>query len=324
MTEPATPSARPTPAVDASVVIPVYGGARTLPKLLEQIVEVRQRSGLAIEVLMICDRPRDDSWEVASALVERHPDTRAVLLMRNFGQHPATLLGIREARGDVVVTMDEDLQHSPADIPAMVAAARECRGIVYGKATALRHSWWRNASSRLVKWFLSRYIGIDHAGDLSAFRAFAVELREAFAHYRSERVAIDVLLSWSGAPIRIYPCQHAPREEGESGYTFRKLFAYMMDLLLGFSIAPLRISSMIGLSAVALSIAIALFVVIRWIIEGSTVPGFAFLALTLSTFAGIQLLALGVIGEYLGRLYFNNLGRPQYLVREVRGDITRE
>ncbi|MEO1270268.1 MAG: glycosyltransferase [Myxococcota bacterium] len=311
-------SAPSTAECDASIVVPVYGGAQTLPTLLERIALMAAESKLGVEVLLICDRPRDNSWEVACALVEQYPFARSALLMRNFGQHPATLLGIRMARGDIIVTMDEDLQHDPADIPSLVAAARAQRGIAYGKATTLQHSWWRNFSSRSAKWFLARYVGLDYASDLSAFRAFASELRDAFDQYRSERVAIDVLLSWSGAPIQIVPCQHAARQEGHSGYTLRKLVAYLMDLLLGFSIAPLRLSSLIGLGAVALSISIILFVLLRWLIEGSTVPGFAFLALSVSTFAGIQLLALGVIGEYLGRLYFNSLNRPQYLVQEIR------
>lgn len=302
---------------DVSVVIPVFGGEQTLKPLAESIDKVAAEQDWKLEIILVCDAPHDGSWDVAKGITLSHAHLRAFLLRRNFGQHPATLLGIRKARGRTTITMDEDLQHDPKDMVQLVADSLEHRAIVYGVGKEQRHAWWRNTSSRMSKWFLAKYIGVPVARSISAFRAFPTELRDAFAHYRAEKVVIDVLLSWTGAPYRNFDCQHSPRAGGHSGYTLRKLFAYLTDLLLGFSTAPLRVASIIGLVSVLASVLIGGFVLIRWLIAGSVVPGFTFLALSISVLGGIQLLALGLIGEYLGRMYFNNLGRPQYLVAEV-------
>lgn len=309
------PSSSPPPEI--SVVIPVYGGEKTIVPLVEKTVAVLGEHGFSHEIVIVCDRPRDDSWRVARELADRVPGVRAFLFMRNFGQHPATLFGIRQARGNTIVTMDEDLQHDPVHLPELIEVSRSVRGIAYGAAHDWRHAWWRNLTSRLAKWFLARYIGFDMARSATSFRAFPSRLRDAFADYRGERVAIDVLLSWSGAPIRTVRFEHAQRAEGHSGYTLRKLVGYLMDLLVGYTVAPLRLASLLGLLAVLFAFAIGVYVFLNWVINGSAVPGFAFLAMSFSILGGAQLLALGVIGEYLGRLYFNSLGKPQYLVQDV-------
>lgn len=304
---------------DVSVVVPVYGGEKSLRPLTQQLLEVAKQESWEIEILFICDRPRDQSWEVARTLAEETPEVQAALLMRNFGQHPATLLGVRMSRGDVIATMDEDLQHNPQDLPDLVNAVRKNRGIAYGVPNKPQHAPWRNATSWLAKWFLSWYIDARLARSMSAFRAFDHHLRRAFQHYRSERVAIDVLLSWTGAPIDVLTCQHAPRENSESGYTWGKLIKYLGDLWLSFSVAPLRFASLLGLGNFFFAVVLGSYVFIRRVIQDNPVPGFAFLALFAAILGGSQLLALGVIGEYLGRMYFNDLRRPQYLVSQIAG-----
>jgi glycosyltransferase involved in cell wall biosynthesis len=303
-------------AVDMSVVIPVYGGERTIGTLTEGLLAMFDQQGIAGEVILVCDRPRDGSWAVVRQLHERHDRVTAVHLQRNFGQHPATLAGLRMCRGTWVATMDEDLQHSPLDIPVLWEQARTIDGIAYGRFTEPQHGLWRNLTSRLAKWVLATYIGGNVAANASAFRVFPARLRDSFAHYSGERVAIDVLLSWSGAPVTTVPCQHAPRADGHSGYTLRKLLAYLADLLVGYSTLPLRFASFLGLASVALALLIGAYVLLNWLRYGSAVPGFAFLAISTSVLSGAQLLALGIIGEYLGRLYFNNLGKPQYVIHE--------
>jgi len=305
------------PTFDVTIVIPVYGGETTLERLVDGIATVMHELSWSFEVILVCDRPQDSSWTVAAGLARERDDTTAIHLMRNFGQHPATLLGIRRARGAVIVTMDEDLQHDPRDIPALVDAARSLGGIAYGTFEQPRHSAWRNLTSRATKWFLARYVGQGIANSATAFRAFPVRLREPFDTYRGERVAIDVLLSWSGAPLTTVPAAHAPRASGESGYTLRKLLQYLGDLLVGYSVAPLRVASFLGLAAFGFAMMLGAYVLYNWLRHGSAVPGFAFVALSTSILSGAQLLTLGVIGEYLGRLYFGALGKPQYVVDEV-------
>jgi undecaprenyl-phosphate 4-deoxy-4-formamido-L-arabinose transferase len=312
----------PAPLPDVSFIVPVYGGERTVGELTDRLLERARTEGWRAEVLLVCDRPRDGSWAVVQDLVSRHPgEVRGWLLQRNFGQHPATLLGIRMARAPMLVTLDEDLQHSPDDVPALVEASRRVNGIAYGRFAAPRHDPWRNLTSRMARTLLAWYVGPGVASHASAFRAFPARLRDAFATYRGERVAIDVLLSWSGAPFVTVDCPHAPRNEGHSGYTLRKLLVYLSDLLLGYSVLPLRLASLLGLVTVAFALIVAAWVLYIRLRYGSVVPGFAFLGLTIAVLSGTQLLALGMIGEYLGRLYFHALGKPQYVVAESRDGV---
>ena len=304
-----------SPAV--TVVVPVYGGESTLEALVQGLRSSLEAAGLTFELLLICDRPRDGSWAVASRLAASDNRVAAVLLGRNYGQHPATLLGIRMAQGTTIVTMDEDLQHSPEEVPRLVSASRTSGGIVYGVASRLQHGAWRNFTSRTAKRFLARFVGFSAATDLSAFRAFPARLRDAFERYEGRNVAIDVLLSWSGAATSTMTCKHAPRQGGASGYTLRKLVNYMLDLTVGYSTAPLRLASAVGLLSVVVAMLVGLFIVINFVVRGSVVPGFAFIALSVAMFSGVQLLSIGVMGEYLGRLYENSLRKPQYTVEAV-------
>ena len=303
------------PAV--SIVIPVYGGESTLDALVEGLRASLEAASMTFEVLLICDRPRDASWAVASRLAASDKRVAAVLLGRNYGQHPATLLGIRMAQGTTIVTMDEDLQHSPEEVPRLVAASCGSGGIVYGVASRLQHGAWRNFTSRTAKRFLARFVGFSAATDLSAFRAFPARLRDAFERYEGRNVAIDVLLSWSGAATSTMTCEHAPRQGGASGYTLRKLVNYMLDLTVGYSTAPLRLASAVGLLSVVVAMLVGLFILINFHVRGSAVPGFAFIALSVAMFSGVQLLSIGVMGEYLGRLYENSLRKPQYTVEAI-------
>ncbi len=304
-------------SIAVTVVVPVYGGESTIEALVDGLRASLEAASLRFEVLLICDRPRDGSWKVASRLAASDTRVAAVLLGRNYGQHPATLLGIRMAQGTTIVTMDEDLQHSPEEVPRLVAASRASGGIVYGVASRLQHGVWRNATSRTAKRFLAQFVGFSAATDLSAFRAFPARLRDAFERYEGRNVAIDVLLSWSGAATSTVVCEHAPRQGGASGYTLRKLVNYMLDLTIAYSTAPLRVASALGLLSVVVAVLVGLYIIANYLIRGSVVPGFAFIALSVAMFSGVQLLSIGVMGEYLGRLYENSLRKPQYTVEAV-------
>lgn len=303
-------------------MVPVYGGESTLETLVKRLREVLESRGVRYEIIFVCDAPIDGSWPLVRRLAKQYPEeVRGYLLRRNFGQHAALLLGVRAALGRTIVTMDEDLEHNPNDVPALVEASERHGAIVYGVPVRMQHGWFRNQSSRFVKWFLAQYLGVEDAQDLSAFRAFPQDLREAFRAYGSEMVAVDVLLSWAGAPVRSMLCEFESRQGGRSGYTFRKLVAHLGNLAFGFSVAPLRAASYLGFISLVLAILIGGYVLTNWFISGSAVPGFAFLALTISAFAGAQLMVLGIMGEYLGRLYIDGLKRPQYLISDFVGAV---
>jgi undecaprenyl-phosphate 4-deoxy-4-formamido-L-arabinose transferase len=306
-----------------SVVIPVYESARILPALLERVAGVLDQLGGAWEVILVNDGSRDESWKAIQAACASRPGVRGIDLMSNFGQHNALLAGIRAARHGVVVTMDDDLQNPPEEIPLLLGALTEGVDVVYGTPGAARHGLVRNLASALTKLALRSAMGVSIAEKVSAFRAFRTPLRDGFADYRSQYVSIDVLLTWSTRRFASVSVRHEPRAEGASTYTLRKLVTHALNMVTGFSVLPLQISSVIGFALTLFGAGVLAYVLLRYLALGYSVPGFPFLASIIAIFSGAQLFALGMIGEYLSRIHFRVMDRPAYVVR-TRLDIEAE
>jgi undecaprenyl-phosphate 4-deoxy-4-formamido-L-arabinose transferase len=306
-----------------SVVIPVYESARILPALLERVAGVLDHLGGAWEVILVNDGSRDESWKAIQAACASRPGVRGIDLMSNFGQHNALLAGIRAARHGVVVTMDDDLQNPPEEIPLLLGALTEGVDVVYGTPGAARHGLVRNLASALTKLALRSAMGVSIAEKVSAFRAFRTPLRDGFADYRSQYVSIDVLLTWSTRRFASVSVRHEPRAEGASTYTLRKLVTHALNMVTGFSVLPLQISSVIGFALTLFGAGVLAYVLLRYLALGYSVPGFPFLASIIAIFSGAQLFALGMIGEYLSRIHFRVMDRPAYVVR-TRLDIEAE
>jgi undecaprenyl-phosphate 4-deoxy-4-formamido-L-arabinose transferase len=236
-------------------------------------------------------------------------------LTRNYGQHNAILCGIRLAKYQLVVTLDDDLQNPPEEIPKLLKKLSEGYDVVYGRPGVEQHNFFRAVASRITKIALSSSMGIESAENVSAFRAFRTELRNAVTSYRGPFVNIDVLLAWATTNFTYIFVQHDARTVGESNYTFRKLLIHALNMITGFSILPLQISSIIGFSITIFGFFILVYVVGRFIIQGGVVPGFSFLASIITIFSGAQLLALGIIGEYLARMHFRMMDKPTYTIR---------
>jgi len=234
--------------------------------------------------------------------------------MRNYGQHNALLCGIRTAKYEVIVTMDDDLQHPPEEIPRLLARLHEGFDVVYGAPKTERHGLLRALASRITRLVLSTAIGSEIAKNVSAFRVFRTRLREAFADYQSPFVSIDVLLTWATTRFAAVTVPFQRRHSGSSNYTFTKLVRHALDMLTGFSTAPLQLASLIGFACTLFGIGVFFYVVGRYFLEGS-LPGFPFLAAIIAIFSGAELFALGVIGEYLARMHFRSMERPAYVVR---------
>ena len=236
--------------------------------------------------------------------------------MRNYGQHNALLAGIRAARGESIVTLDDDLQHPPEEIPKLLAALVEGTDVVYGTPRRLPHSVSRNFASWVTKLALQKAMGAATARQVSAFRCFRARLRDAFADYRSPFVSIDVMLTWATTRFVAVPVEHRPREIGASQYTVRRLARHALTMLTGFSTVPLRLASLIGFSFTLVGFVVLGFVITRYLIQGS-VPGFPFLASIIAIFAGAQLFALGIMGEYLARMHVRLMDQPSYTIADV-------
>ncbi|PJF34391.1 MAG: glycosyltransferase, partial [Candidatus Thermofonsia Clade 1 bacterium] len=259
----------------------------------------------------------DQSWTVIQALAERHAWITGIDLMRNYGQHNALLCGIRAAKHAVIVTMDDDLQHPPAEIPKLLAELAKGYDVVYGTPIQEQHGLWRDLASQVTKLALQSAMGIQTARKVSAFRAFRSEIRRAFAHYNSPYVSIDVLLTWGTTRFSAIAVEHAPRRFGKSNYTLRKLIIHTFNMMTGFSALPLQLASLLGFAFTGLGGLIFLYVIGRYLIEGGSVPGFPFLASMIAIFSGVQLFTLGIIGEYLARMHFRSMERPASVVRQV-------
>jgi glycosyltransferase involved in cell wall biosynthesis len=312
-------SARSPERRSLSVVTPVYNGEASVSELCRRLSEVLPRVATQHEIILVNDGSRDRSWEVISELSSHTPAVRGLNLMRNYGQHNALLCGIRAAKYEVIVTMDDDLQHPPEEIPRLLARLQEGFDVVYAAPKAEQHGFLRALASRITRLALSTAIGSDVAKNVSAFRVFRTQLREAFADYQSSFVSIDVLLTWATTRFGAITVPFQPRRSGSSNYTFTKLVRHALDMMTGFSTMPLQLASLIGFSCTLFGIGVLFYVVGRYLLEGS-IPGFPFLGSIIAIFSGAQLFALGVIGEYLARMHFRTMNRPVYMVRSVSSE----
>ena len=218
--------AQNTYSLDLSVVIPVYKSNAILPVLVSRLEAVLLPSSHRYEILLIDDGSMDDTWNTIDQLTQTHNSLRGISFTRNYGHHNALLCGIRAARGAVIVTMDDDLQHSPEDIPKLLAEIAKGYDVVYGTPVAEQHGVWRNLASQVAKMALQVALGVHAARSVSAFRAMRTSLRECFVDYRAPSVSIDVLLSWGTTHISALPVHHAPRHSGTSHYSVGRLLAH--------------------------------------------------------------------------------------------------
>lgn len=307
-----------------SVVVPVYNGATTLRDLIGNLGRVLPGVASSFEAVLVNDGSRDASGEVIEELAARHSWVRAIHLSRNYGQHNATLCGVRAARFDVVVTMDDDLQHPAENIPLLLAKLNEGYDVVYGTPEKEPHGFWRNLASVVTKIALRSAMGVETARGVSALRAFRTATRNSFAEYRSPYVSIDVILTWSTTRFAAIRVPQAPRPTGLSNYTFLMLLRHAVNMLTGFSTVPLQLASLVGFSFALVGVGVLAWVVGRYILKGESVPGFPFLASIIAIFAGAQLFALGIIGEYVARMHLRTMEKPTYVIRSDSGGMVAD
>ena len=299
-----------------SIVIPVYRSAGILPDLYARLVDALGNISEPFEIIFVEDCGGDSSWSIITELASRDTRVRGLKLSRNYGQHNATLCGIREARYEVIVTMDDDLQHPPEQIHFLLAELCKGYDVVYGVAEFERHGPLRNLASRITKLTLQSAMGAENAQNVSAFRAFRTKLREAFTAYRNPFVSIDVLLSWATQTFGAVKVVHHARHSGKSSYTWGKLINHAFNLMTGFSTAPLRLVSIIGFAFTLFGLGVLVWVLGVYLFYGSPVHGFVFLATIITTFAGVQLFTLGIFGEYLARIFGRTMDKPAYVLSE--------
>lgn len=305
--------------MELSVVIPVYRSAGTLDELVGRLVQVLEPRGGDYEIILVEDASPDESWQAVRRVYDRYPGrVVAVQLMRNFGQHNALMCGFRHARGDVIVTLDDDLQHLPEEIPLLLEALHS-RGLdlVYGRFDDKRHEGWRNLGSNAIYWFCR--LAFQARFKVSPFRAIRGSVVRQILTYSLNYTFVDGLIAWCTQRIGEVPVSHRPRAQGRSGYSVRKLLLLSLNLFTNFSLLPLQTISAGGALAAGLGFLASCYYLVQYLLANVTVPGYTSVMLAVLILGGLQLLALGVLGEYVGRLHMNVNCKPQYVERQALG-----
>jgi undecaprenyl-phosphate 4-deoxy-4-formamido-L-arabinose transferase len=293
----------------------VYNSEATIPELVERLQAVLPTVAAEYEITLVNDGSRDGSWGRIVKETSKCAEVRGIDLMRNYGQHNALLAGIRSSNYEVIVTLDDDLQNPPEEIPLLVGKLAEGFDVVYGTPGKARQPLWKEMASMLTKLALQSAMGVETARQVSAFRAFRSEVKTSFDGYSGSFLSIDVLLSWGASRFSAVEVRHDPRKAGESQYSFWKLVTHAVNMMTGFSTLPLQLASMVGFAFTVFGFLVLAYVLGRYLALGYSVAGFPFLASIIAIFSGAQLFALGVIGEYLARMHFRLMGRPPYAVR---------
>lgn len=300
-----------------SVIVPVYNSAPLIGELVERVRRSLHGHCPEFELILVNDQSADNSWQVIEDTAEKFSFVTGVNLAKNSGQHNALLCGIRLARHSVCVTLDDDLQFRPEDIAQLLAKLDEGFDLVYGTPLNQKHGVWRNFASLTTKLALNALMGSEMARHISPFRAFKTKLREAFKDATGDITLVDVLLSWGTNRYASVKVQHVPRSVGKSNYSFSKLVLCAFNMITGFTTIPLRVATINGLLCVCMGLILLAYVFYRYVENGGSVPGFPFLASVMIIFSGAQLFALGIIGEYMGRMYSRTLNRPSYVVEVI-------
>lgn len=304
-------SSAPAPV---SIVVPVYRSTTSLISLVNRLEEALV--GREFEIILVDDGSPAATWAIAADLAITHASVRAIRLGRNFGQHNALIAGIRSARHAVIVTMDDDLQNPPEEVPRLLAALSPSVDVVYGVSSDVAQTAWRRFGSSLARRIISR-LGAVNVTQMSSFRVIRRDLRESFPEDLGPSVSLDAMLSWVTERFATIEVEHADRHDGKSNYSASRLVRFALDVTTGYSAVPLQIALTLGLATAAFGVAVLAYVLIRFAVSGTSVAGFPFLASIIAIFSGVQLLTLGVIGEYLARMHFRIMRKPTYVVAEV-------
>lgn len=306
-----------------SVLIPVYNSEETIGPLVDIIVKKFTPVFEKIEIILVNDGSIDNSHDCAINAASKYPEAVIYInLARNFGEHNAVMCGLRHATCDCVAIIDDDFQNPPDEIIKLINKLKEGYDVVYSYYEKKRHNWFRNLGSAFNDWVATKLLKKPKGLYLSSFKVMNLFLARIVTQYEGPYPYLDGLILRSTSSIGTELCKHNEREVGRSNYTLRKLVRLWLNMFTSFSIVPLRFSTILGFIMSIAGFALALFFIISWSVGGILVsktipPGWASLIVSITIFSGIQLLVLGMIGEYLGRLFLTGNRQPQFIVREV-------
>lgn len=314
-----------TKQVEVSVVIPVYGSASILPELARRLHQTLEPSYGAgnFEVVLVHDCGPDNAWQVIEDLASTRPWLGAIELRKNAGQHNAVMAGLSQARGTYIVTMDDDLQHDPRDIPSIVATLRQGADACYAQFRARQHALWKTLGSRFNDAVAQRLLKKPKGLYLSPFRGITSEIRQEVLRYEGPFVYLDGLILQATNNIATVQVDHYARSDGKSGYSLQKSISLWLQMATSFSVMPLRFVSMAGILASLGGFLFALLILVQKMVNPALAVGWASLIISILLMSGMQLIALGAIGEYIGRILLTINNKPQFIVRRKTGSMLK-
>ncbi len=302
-----------------SVVIPVYNEEDNLVELHARLAATLNATGWSWEVIYVDDGSRDRSWEILENLHRQDREhVRLVRFNRNYGQHMAVFAGFERVRGKVIVTLDADLQNPPEDVPKLVKKLEEGYDVVGGWRQQRRDSWWRKLPSWVVNRITSRVVGVDLKDYGCMLRAYTRQVVEAMNQCQETSSFIPALANTFAREVVEIPVGHAERAGGRSKYSLLGLIRLHFDLMTGFSVLPIQFVSLLGSLVALVGLGFGLFLFIRRLIVGPEVEGVFTLFAILFVFVGLQILGVGLMGEYVGRIYREVRRRPRFVISETR------
>jgi glycosyltransferase involved in cell wall biosynthesis len=304
--------------MDLSIVVPVYRSAACLPELARRVAQDVARDFSSYELILVNDDSPDESWEAVLGLTQRHPFVVGVNLRKNVGQDNAIMAGLHYAAGDVVVIMDDDLQHDPADIGALCRALRQDVDVVYAKFPRKRQALWKNLGSWLSDRLAVVVLGKPKDIYMSPFKAIRREIVEEILEYEGPFTYVDGLIFSITSHITQIEVEHHTRLSGESNYNLLRSIKVWLKLATGFSVIPLRIATFTGGVIALFSFVMASFFIIQAFVIDKIPEGYPSLIVTLFFLGGIQLMGIGAVGEYIGRIFITQNKTPQFTVKEVQ------
>lgn len=300
------------------MVIPCFNSELTLDKLLNQITSEFKVSKIRnYEVILVLDSPDDNTLQVAINQQKTNHNIVVVELNKNFGQHAAIFAGLSQASYNFIVTMDDDGQHPVNRILDLVSPLCDDFDVVYGVANKKEHGFLRNMLSKLVKFLIFKSMKIDNARNLSAFRAFKRTAIEGIEFRDLTSAIVDVVLNWNTSKFHSIKVDMSKRSIGKSNYNSFKLIKFAIQMITGYSIRPLRIATFAGLLTFFASFIALISLIIQALNGKIVVAGYASISLFILFLGAIQLLTLGLIGEYLGKVHEKSMGKPLYSIKSI-------
>ena len=299
--------------LNLSIVIPVYRSGQSLAELYRRLVSVLESAEPSFEIIFVEDCGGDDSWRLICEISAKDNRVRGIQLSRNFGQHAATICGFAQATGKWIATLDDDLEQQPEFLPSLYEKALEGHDLVYGIYAQRTHTTWRNLTSAVARWLFAKAIpSLNYS--YTSFRLIRGDLARELQRFDSPFPFVDGYLSWLTNRCANVEVPHGMRENGKSNYTLRKLLTHTINIFVTFSDLPLRLASWIGLLTFLMGMVWLAVIFLRYVVGGISVSGFASIMVAILLFGGVQLLVLGIFGEYLGRMNFKSSRKPLFLI----------